>query len=280
MLQVKTMSEEDFEFAVSITDLMDWDFTEADFDFMAGLEPEGCFVLFRGAERIGVATTVSYGQVGWFGNLIVAPDARHSGGGTLLVKHAVKYLVDKGVTTVGLYAYLDRISFYTTLGFAYDSDFTVLKGKARSSPADVPDVRKAEKHDVDEVIRLDRACFGGSRRKLLEPLLLNPESLCHVYVENGRLAGFAVAKVYHGAAEVGPIVCRRGRRDGATGLVTTTLNRLEGLEVSLCIPEKKAALVRFLRTLGFAERFRVARMFFGPAVLGDCVWAAESLERG
>lgn len=280
MLQVKTMSEEDFEFAVRTTDLMHWDLTEADFEFMTELEPEGCFVLRRDAERVGVATTVSYGQVGWFGNLIVAPDARRSGGGTLLIKHAIKYLVDKGVTTVGLYAYLDRIPFYAALGFAYDSDFTVLKGKARSSPADVSDVREAEKHDVDEVVRLDRACFGGSRRKLIEPLLLDPENLCHVYLESGSLTGFALAKVYRGAAEVGPIVGSRGRRDVAASLVTATLNRLAGLEVSLCIPKKKAAFIRFLTTVGFIERFRVARMFFGPAVPGDCLWAAESLERG
>ena len=280
MLRVRTMQEEDFEFAVRVTDLMAWDLTTADFAFMTMLEPEGCFVLLRNAEKIGVATTVRFGQVAWFGNLIVAPEARKSGGGTLLVNHAVNYLVREGVETVGLYAYVDRIPFYRTLGFACDSDFTAVRGVAPSASTCPPEVREAEKREVDEIVDFDRACFGESRRKLLEPLLLDPDSLCHVYVESHSIAGFALAKVDLRAAEVGPLVCSSGRSDIATSLLTVTLDKLKGSEVSMCIPKKKAGLIRFLTKLGLAERLRVARMFLGPPVNRDCLWAAESLERG
>ena len=54
---------------------------------------------------MGIATCISFGKVGWFGNLIVKEEIRHKGAGSLLVKHAIDYLQGKGVETIGLYAY-------------------------------------------------------------------------------------------------------------------------------------------------------------------------------
>ena len=82
MFSARSMSAEDFAFAINITDQMNWDLTEADFAFMLRLEPEGCFVLLDGSEKVGIATTVSFGELGWFGNLIVQNDKRKKGGGS------------------------------------------------------------------------------------------------------------------------------------------------------------------------------------------------------
>jgi GNAT superfamily N-acetyltransferase len=274
------MSREDFEFAMQVTDLMDWDFSSADFEFMTALEPEGCFVLVQGTERIGIATTITFGRVAWFGNLVVAPGRREGGGGTLLVKHALNYLRGKDVKTVGLYAYSERIPFYTRLGFHYDADFTVMKGAAPPTLTLPPSVREAGPHEAEEIVGLDQQCFGESRRKLLDPLFRDSANLCHVHMEGGGMSGFALTKVYNGAAELGPLACSRGRPDIATDLLIAALSRLKGFEVSMCIPKKETAMQRLLTTLGFTERFRVARMFFGPPIPSDCIYAAESLERG
>jgi GNAT superfamily N-acetyltransferase len=274
------MSAEDFEFAIRITDQMSWGLAEADFEFMIELEPEGCFVLLHDSERIGIATTVSFGRVGWFGNLIVTPDKRERGGGSFLVRHALGYLADRNVRTVGLYAYTEKIPFYTTLGFKCDSDFVALKGKGASSSILGVDVREATNQDISEIIDFDEACFGASRKQLLEPVLRDTDNFCYVSTENGRLSGFALAKVYHGMVELGPLVGNRDRSDIAIGLLTAALSRSNGFEVSMCVPKKEASILNMLTRMGFTERFRVARMFFGPPVTGDCVYAAESLERG
>ena len=279
MFHIENMSTEDFEFAVRITDTMNWKMVNEDFEFMMRLEPEGCFVLFSNSERIGIATTISFGEIGWFGNLIVTESYRKKGAGSLLVKHAIKYLKSKNIETIGLYAYIDRIPFYRKLGFRYDSEFTVLKGKGFSSPAEA-NVREPRKKEIQKIIEFDHSCFGASRKKLLEPILLDPDTLCYVSIEDECILGYAAAKVYKRVAELGPLICKQGRRDIALALLKTLLNILEGFEVSMCIQKKEFEILDVLIKSGFRENFRVARMFSGPFMAKNCIYAAESLERG
>jgi hypothetical protein len=243
------------------------------------LEPQGCFVLFDGSERIGIVTVISFGKMGWFGNLIVAKTHREKGAGSLLAKHAVNYLTSKGVRTVGLYAYNDKIPFYKRLSFEYDSEFAVLIGEGFSSTVK-KDLRKAEKEDIREIVEFDKICFGDSREKLLNHIILNRSNHCYKYMENGKMMGYAATKVYEDMAEVGPLVCRKGRDDVAIALLEANLNKLNGLKVSLCMPKKESSIINVLIESGFAEDFRVARMFFKPQTVKDCVYVAESLERG
>jgi len=273
------MTVDDFAFAIDITDQMNWELTEADFAFMLKLEPEGCFVLIDGSERVGIATSVSFGRLGWFGNLIVHSDRREKGGGSLLVNYALKYLTAKrGAKSVGLYAYPTKIPFYTRLGFKYDSDFIVLKGKGTSTIT--AGVSEAGKNSSKQIVDFDQDCFGASRKKVLEPILLDPDNLCYMILEDKQLLGFAAAKVYDKTAELGPVVCSPGRSDIAISLINAALNRLNGFEVSLYLHEREASILEALTKRGFSESFKVSRMFYGSPVTKDCIYAAESLERG
>ena len=206
---------------------MGWGLEKSDFEFMMELEPEGCFVLFEDSERIGLATTVSYGKIAWFGNLIVDEGRRRKGAGSLLVNHSLEYLRSIGVETVGLYAYMERISFYQRLGFRTDSGFLVMKGKAFGSPVSA-DVKKIEERDIEEVVDFDRSCFGESRRKLLEPILSDRDNLGYFSVRGGKVVGYSVAKVFRGMAELGPIVCEKEQVDVAVSLLRATFNGVKG----------------------------------------------------
>ena len=276
---VRNMLPADFDFAVQATDRMGWGLGKSDFEFMMELEPEGCFVLFEDSERIGLATTVSYGKIAWFGNLIVDEDRRSKGAGSLLVNHSLEYLRSIGVETVGLYAYVDRISFYQRLGFRTDSGFLVMKGKAFGSPISA-DVKKIEEKDIEKVVDFDRSCFCESRRKLLEPILSDRDNLGYFSVRGGKVVGYSVAKVFGGMAELGPVVCEKGQVDVAASLLRAIFDDIKGFEVSLFVPEKEEALFSMLVENGFSQVFKVERMFHGPPVAGDCVMMAESLERG
>jgi GNAT superfamily N-acetyltransferase len=279
MFQIKEMSTEDLAFAIHLTEKAGWGLSEEDFKFMMELEPKGCFALLQDSKRVGVATCVSFDKIAWFGNLIVSEESRKKGAGSLLVKHSIEYLMGRKVRTVGLYAYIDKVPFYERLEFKYDSEFVVLKGRGFSSHIETS-LRPAQKQDLQEIIDYDATCFCASRKKSLEPILLDSDNQCCTYVDDGQIQGYAVAKVYKGMAELGPVVCQQARSDVAIDLLKAVLNKLKGADVSMCIPKKESSIINMLISSGFKESFRVARMFYGPQLSEQCICIPESLERG
>jgi predicted N-acetyltransferase YhbS len=280
MLHVEKMEVDDVPFAVQVANTMNWNMTQADFEFNMKLEPNGCFVLFHGQERSGIATCIRCGKVGWFGNLVVKETLRGEGAGKLLIKHALDYLNSEGVETVGLYAYPHLLKFYGSFGFQSDIDFLVLKGNGEVPFAAQKEAKAAEKQDIPKIVDFDRRCFGANRQKLLEAILVNADNLCYVSIENGEVAGYVAAKVDDGMAEVGPLMCDVNREVEAVMLLKAILSRLNGLDIFIYIPKKKTELLNVLYEAGFKEDFRLVRMFLGPPVANNCIWAAESLERG
>lgn len=280
MFHVRQMSPEDVEFAVQITDTMNWNLTEQDFDFMMSLEPEGCFVLVYNSEKIGITTTVSFGRVGWIGNTIVNENFRRKGAGNILIKHAIKFLKTNGAETIGLYSYKEKVNFYTQLGFERDLEFTVLKGKAFSSPPIEAPIRKIEETDFQNIVAFDSFYFGAWRGKLLKKIANVKENLGYCHIENGEIFGYAMAKVFDHYAEIGPLICRKENSATAVYLLKKILKKLEGFEVSICLPKREGELVRVLLDAGFTEAFDVIRMFYGQPTFKECIYIAESLERG
>ncbi|MBS7657409.1 GNAT family N-acetyltransferase [Candidatus Bathyarchaeota archaeon] len=279
MFHIENMTPKDFEFAVRLSNTMNWEATKEDFEFITNLEPNGCFVLYHDSERIGIATTISFGQVGWLGNVIIRENHRGKGGGSLIVRKAMDYLTNVGVKTIGLYSYIDRISFYTRLGFKFDSKFIVMKGDAFFEPVEFP-FKPVSKDDWPAIECLDRKCFGGSRSKLLELILSDRSNICYVYTNDKKLLGYAVAKVSNETSEIGPMVCQREHTNAALNLISKLLGNLKRREVSLCLPEKETEIRNFLMQHGFREQLVLARMFYGAPIVNDFVYVAESLERG
>ena len=281
MFRVRKMELEDSAFAVELANTMNWNMTPADFEANMRLEPNGCFVLINGSKPVGVATCIGYGQVGWFGNLVVKEAHRKHGAGSQLVKHSVNYLRSKGATTIGLYAYPTLTAFYSKLGFTRDVDFVVLKANTVSVlPKSEGKLEAARVNDLPHIEALDTGCFGASRKRLLDLILQNPNNLGFVAVEGPEIVGFIAAKVFGEAAEVGPLVCQRRRPEIAVKLLQAVLRKLEGIEAYMYLPAAESALLGSAFTAGFKEEFRLARMLYGNAVAKNCLYLAESLERG
>jgi ribosomal protein S18 acetylase RimI-like enzyme len=277
MFQIKTMSAEDFSYATQLSNTADWNMSDEDFQLTVNLEPEGCFVAYQGSERLGIATCISYGKLGWFGNLIVAEPHRGKGVGAFLVKHALKYLRGKGVETVGLYAVSNLVGFYRKFGFRKDIEFTVLHKQSPTAASKVK-LNRAKEQDVSALMALDVECFGADRRKLLNAIISKESNLCYYLPNNGEIKGYVAAKVYAEMAEVGPLICKDD--DSAKMLLEAVMDRLQGLYVTICLPKKEISLINFLSRLGFEEDFNVPRMFLGSPSAMECVYVAESLERG
>jgi GNAT superfamily N-acetyltransferase len=279
MFQVKQMSRSDFQFATKLANTMSWNMAPEDFEFNSSLEPEGCFVAFEDSDRVGIATSISFDTVGWFGNLIVEEKYRRKGAGRLLVKHAVNYLQSKGAKTIGLYAYPNLIGFYSHLGFEKDQDFSVLHAEVLGSIAGKT-MPKIETKQISTIEEFDSRCFGGNRKKLLESIILEKGNLSYYFSRNNEVAGYVAATVYETMAWVGPLICEVGNVDGAVALLKAVLAKLTGKSVYLVPPKNEFDLLDMLFSAGFTEDFSVARMFLGETTAKNCVYLAESLERG
>ena len=269
----------DFMFATNLANTMDWNMAPEDFEYMMMLEPQGCFVAFDGSEPIGIATCISFGEVGWFGNLIVKEKYRNKGAGSLLVKHSLNYLLNKGVETIGLYAYPNLVNFYSNLGFKYDEDFSVLSTEELKFQT----VRTPLKNGIKKVKaieKFDRHCFVGDRKKLLESIILEKGNLCSYESRDNEIVGYVAATVYEKMAWLGPLVCHADYVEVASSLVKSVLGNIEHLSVYVALPKKEAALMSVFFDAGFKEDFFVSRMFLGPVVSKNCIYMAESLERG
>ena len=276
---MKVMTANEYDFAVNLANTMKWGMETADFKFNQALEPEGCFVLFENTEPVGIATCISFGKIGWFGNLIVKPKQRKQGAGHQLLEHAIKYLQDKGVKTIGLYAYEHLKEFYSKLGFKPDIDLTVMHNE--NVQVNYENLPKFESQpDFSALNHFDGAFFGADRSRLLTRIIENKNNLCFASLNDKKVDGYILAKVNENVSEVGPLVCNPDKPELAVELLKAVLNGLEGKFVSLYVPQKQEELVSFLGVAGFKKDFTLSRMFLGTPLIQNSIHLAESLERG
>jgi len=281
MVRIRVLESKDLPFAVSLANTMNWNMNAADFEFNMQLEPNGCFLSQAGPEQNGLATCISYVQVGWFGNLIVSEAYREQGVGTKLVRAAMKYLASRNVRTIGLYAYPQLADFYSKLGFKPEVDFSALKADSVcETSTETRNFRIIKAQDLSTIADFDAEFFGACRERLFDLLFKNPHNLGYVAFEGSKVVGFVASKVFGEFAEVGPLVCLRSKPEIAQELLNTILSRLNGFEALVYIPTSELILLNNAYNAGFKEEFRLKRMFFGPVLAKNCIYLAESLERG
>jgi len=276
---IRLMKEGDAHRSVALTNLMNWGLEVDDFSFMMQLEPKGCFVAVRGDDVIGVTTSISFGPIGWIGNVIVEPKERKKGVGAALVSEALQHLKAEGVATVGLYSYWNTVSFYESLGFKADRNFSWLvcrkaswKGKSMTN---------LDSRDLQVVVIFDEQCFGASRKRLLKAIYHSPIGICHAILEGDKPVTYLMATRSATSGEIGPWICLPGREEDGFRLVRALGKELLGREVHLGVPSDRVDVVDLLSSLGFVEDFPVVRMVCGPVPPDwNCVLAIESLERG
>jgi GNAT superfamily N-acetyltransferase len=280
MFQIKLMREQDFLFATKLANTMGWNMAIEDFKFNKTLEPRGCFVALDGRERVGVATCISFGKVGWFGSLIIKEKYRGQGVGSFLVKHAVAYLQTEGVKTIGIYAYPYLSDFYGGLGFKQDEEFSVLHAQTVTATSSEKSPAIIQTDQVELIERFDSGFFGANRKKVLAPIILEKGNLGYFVSDNSGVVGYVGASVYWTMPSVGPMICKEGEVDAAASLLKAVLGKLAGRNVYAVVPKKQELLMNMLFSAGFREAFSMLRMFFGQPVAKNCIYMAESLERG
>jgi ribosomal protein S18 acetylase RimI-like enzyme len=277
-ITIRKMRPSDFSFAIRLTDTMNWDLAEKDFTFMMELEPEGCFVALADAKRVGITTTAHFGKIGCIGNVIVDAQYRSKGIGVKLVKEATRYLSDKYASTIALYAYQNTVEFYEKMGFKADYHLIRFTGEGRKDQETYEKARAMTQRDLEEAIRMDKACMNWNRERLLRRKFAESGNLCYAARQNGKLVGFVMADQYR--QEIGPLICRPNCDGEAISLLKTVLGKLVNVEIGIGVSEKKPRIVDALVQMSFREEFRVTLMHLGEELpKTSCMVAMESLER-
>jgi hypothetical protein len=131
---------------------------------------------------------------------------------------------------------------------------------------------------IEAIARFDESCFGGDRKRLLYSIIKGENNFGLVVVEETAIIGYVLVKVYGGMAEVGPLVCLPNRADALNLLKGTC--KLAGFDVYLCLQKKQTTLQEYLYSVGFLEEFCLTRMFLSSKLSKNCIYIAESKERG
>lgn len=263
-MHIRPMQPDDLEFACRCAGQEGWR-TETGPEFEADLEydPLGCFVAEESQGPVGLCISVTYGAVGFLGELIVLPSHRRIGIGSALCERALRHLKDQNAESIFLDGDENAIPMYERFGFrklfrrprfagpgAYGSDRAV---------------RGMLAQDLPQVESLDRGTFGADRSFFLRRnFALYPE-LCAVLEDRGQILGFVMGHPGSECVAVGswiahPDLGRPGRL--IEGLAAT----LRGTSVSLGVLGSNARATQEAHALGLEESSgETWRMVCGPA---------------
>jgi len=280
-LKIRCMLPSDFDFAARLSNIENWDNSTDDFRRILRIQPGGAFVATEKKRRVGIVTAISYGRLGWIGNVVVSKRYRKLGIGSWLVKHAILYLRKKGARTIGLFSYKRNLPFYQRLGFKRDASYLRLVGKGSVLTSEGP--RSIDSKDLERVLAFDRKCFRHRRDRLLRELLRRFRDSSFVTIRNGEILGYIVGKNYDTTCEIGPWLCSREDISIATGLLRAVLNTSIGKPIEITVPRRNRQALRLLRNHEFEDQGSVVRMYYGDrtGLVDDrYTFAAESLEKG
>jgi len=258
--EVRLLGESDIPAALRLKELAQWNQTEADWRRLLLMEPNGCFCATIDGEVVGTTTTTSYGdELAWIGMVLVDPSRRKFGIGTTLMRAAVAYLSDLGVSTIKLDATPAGHSLYERLGFEKESLIERWEGIATASGVTCS-TWDAEARN--EVLVLDRDAFGADRSKLIE-LLIQDSCLppLKATAKDGLLSGFALARQGSKAVYLGPLVANGA--DAATKLLDGLLSYVAGQRVYIDLNPDFLEGRKILSERGLVKQRDLFRMSYG-----------------
>ncbi len=240
---------------------------------MFRFEPEGCFIAEVDAKPVGHVFSVGYGSLGWIGLLIVEPERRRRGIGTLLTVRAKDYLLSRGVQTIKLEGVAEIADLYRQIGFVDEYDSLRLKRTAERLPLNGGKrVRSATKADLSDLAAFDAEYFGADRTRVLTQLHEANPQLCFIAHTGSNVAGYVMCRKAHIGYNLGPMVCNPQRPETASDLVRKCIRRFNrSAEVFVGVPAVNRAATRMWKELGFSEYSRSIRMRLGKNLEHECV---------
>ncbi|MDS9469436.1 GNAT family N-acetyltransferase [Paracoccus sp. MBLB3053] len=239
-------------------------------------DPTGFFVADLDGNPVAAISVVNHDKHFSFLGLYICLRAyRGRGIGFALWKQAIAHAERR---TIGLDGVAAQQANYAKSGFVLAGATTRYTGRMSGAP--VPGIRPFARDDLAACMKLDRAATGVDRSGFLQGWLSpSPCRLTVIADGSASAEGFATIRLCRDGAKIGPIVAPGHER--ALDLARAALATLPAPQVSIDLPASSRRLADRLVRLGFDPGFSTARMYRGPAPVGDLsLQAVASMELG
>ena len=238
-----------------------------DWALRAVLDPSDarCLVVHDGQGRmIGVGSGITYGALGWVGNMVVAEEHRRRGVGAAVLEAIIEFLlVERGCERLELFATPSGRPLYARHGFAL-TDPSAMVRVPREAVLDAdPSVEVGEAVTLDDLAAYDAPRFGGDRRRLLGMMAADPERPLLVASRNGAVAGYAWLRA--DGPRIGPFLA--DSPSVAAAILSEAFRRVpQADELSLNLPTANVPGTRWLAALDAMVEPWDGRMARGPEI--------------
>ncbi|WP_246525506.1 GNAT family N-acetyltransferase [Geomobilimonas luticola] len=219
-------------------------------EFLLHSSPGRCFVVRHDDLPVAFVTTVTYGNSGWIGNLIVRHDQRGRGLGMGLMSRAIASLKRAGARTIWLTASPTGRPLYEKLGFRSIDGIRRWAGTGIDGP-----VAGGRMVPLAGMVHLDFSGWGDDRRLLLAAVRERGE----VY---GESDGFLALQRWPTGVQLGPWNSR-DRELAATLLDSAMVRAGGGCLLFLDVPLRNLTAASLLAERGFTVSGSTTLMFRG-----------------
>jgi ribosomal protein S18 acetylase RimI-like enzyme len=258
-VHLRVMEPSDIPQCMRLKEIAGWNQTSEDWLQFMKASPEGCFVAETAhGHVVGSATTIVYdNRFAWIGMVLVDPEFRGQGIGTMLLVNARDHLAAKQVPCAKLDATPQGKPLYQKLGFHTEYEierYTLVRPRAAATVPPQP-------QSVDEALNFDRHVFGADRSSIL--LYFAEQSPEFVVVEkcNGGLSGYCLGRKGSTADQLGPWVAQD--RISAQRLLDCFLNRSSRELVFVDLVKANRWAGPLLAERGFRFSRALTRMYCG-----------------
>lgn len=197
---------------------------------------------------VGVGSGISFGKTAWLAHIIVNPEFRKKGIGTLIVNYLCNFLKENGVFTISLIATELGFPVYQKTGFIEQTEYIffdrveVLKNHISKS------INYFSSQDVEDIFFLDKKISGEDRSIIIKEKLQNS----FLYKKKNKILGYYLPDLGEGLIIADDI---------EAGIELMKLRYMKLNKGALPIDNKDG--IQFLKDNGFKETKRAKRMIFG-----------------
>ncbi len=279
VIQLRRMNLVDLPLGMRLKDHAGWNQTEADWERLLALAPDGGCIAECHGEPVGTATACVFGEVGWIAMVLVDPAYRGRGIGTRLVKHSIAHLERHAVRSIRLDATPLGRPMYEKLGFQVEYELVRWEGVAPARNPQ-PQVACAGADQLEAIAELDRQITGTPRLRLLQHLFRQQTRAMRAVAGLTGLLGYATWREGSLAAYIGPAMSLRA--EIGQELAEAVLAACAGRLVFVDIPCDNGPATRWAQSCGFKVQRPLIRMVRGKRVADrlDCLWASSGPESG